>query len=126
MINLFFLGGKKYNKIINSQAEFDSLTIVENDRIKLNGSFEGTINVNQNNVDQQKPNLERKQAMKASQRHPVDLNKDGQYVQNQRLDDYIGAIAPTPDDEAVNPANDPMLDVRPPESEEEIDPQTAA
>lgn len=39
-----------YNKTISSQSEFDALTIAANDKILINGSFEGTINVNQNNV----------------------------------------------------------------------------
>ena len=42
--------GTSYSKIISSQAQFDALNIVENDNIKLNGSFIGSIDVDQANV----------------------------------------------------------------------------
>ena len=50
MLNFFFSLNSGYNKVINSQSEFDNLDINANDRIKLNGTFEGNLNIGQDNV----------------------------------------------------------------------------
>ena len=50
MMLLNFFLNSEFNKIITNQTQFDALTIETNDNIKLNGTFYGSINLDQNNV----------------------------------------------------------------------------
>lgn len=49
-MSFFLFMARPFNKTISTQVEFDALTIEQGDRIKLNGSFVGTIDVDQTDV----------------------------------------------------------------------------